>query len=88
MMNRLRLLIVHQHAKYNSMVEHHFVGNQVQLYKIHLPVDFQIPSYELIFLHWDGYSLESLPSNFQADNLVELRLRCSNIKQLCKGDMV
>lgn len=88
MMNRLRLLIVHQDAKYDSMVEHHVVGDQVQLSKMHLPANFQIPSFELTFLHWDGYSLESLPSNFQADNLVELHLRCSNIKQLCEGNMV
>ena len=88
MMNRLRLLKVHQDAKYNSILESHRVGEEVQLSNIHLARDLQIHSYDLTFLHWDAYSLDSLPSNFQADNLVELHLRCSNIKQPWEGNMV
>lgn len=88
MMNRLRLLKVHQDAKYNSILESHMVEDEVQLSKMHLPEDFQIHSYDLTFLHWDAYSLKSLPSNFQAENLVELHLRCSNIKQPWEGIMV
>ncbi|KAL6316811.1 hypothetical protein AAG906_021111 [Vitis piasezkii] len=40
----------------------------------------------LRYLHWDAYSLPSLPSNFHPMNLVELNLWCSNIKQLWEED--
>ncbi|KAJ9700903.1 hypothetical protein PVL29_006299 [Vitis rotundifolia] len=71
-MNKLRLLKIHDpHRKL-------FLGN-------HLPRDFEISSYELTYLHWDGYPLESLPMNFHAKNLVQLSLRDSNIKQVWRG---
>ena len=53
-----------------------------------LPEDFVFLSDDLTCLHWDRYSLESLPSNFHADNLVSLILTNSNIKLLWKGNMV
>ena len=31
-------------------------------------LDFEIPSYELGYLCWDGYPLYFLPSNFDGDN--------------------
>ncbi|XP_037494187.1 LOW QUALITY PROTEIN: disease resistance-like protein DSC1 [Jatropha curcas] len=40
---------------------------------------------ELRYLHWDGYPLRSMPSNFQAEKLVELNLAYSNVKQLWTG---
>ena len=58
-------------------------NNYVQLYE-----DFAFPSYDLTYLCWDGYSLSSLPSNFHANNLVELNLLNSNIKRLWRGNMV
>ena len=56
--------------------------------KMHLDPDFEIPSYELRYLCWDGYPLDFLPSNFDGENLVELHLKCSNIKQLWQGKKV
>ncbi|KAJ9691431.1 hypothetical protein PVL29_013570 [Vitis rotundifolia] len=60
----------------------HITHNHVQLFE-----DFVFPSDDLTYLSWDGYSLASLPSNFHANSLVELRLMNSNIKQLWKGNM-
>ncbi|KAJ9707363.1 hypothetical protein PVL29_002389 [Vitis rotundifolia] len=50
--------------------------------KLLLPKDFEFPSYNLRYLHWEGYSLNSLPSNFEGENLIELNLEHSNIKHL------
>ena len=36
--------------------------------------DFELPCRELTYLDWNKYSLESMPSNFHADKLVELHL--------------
>ncbi|CBI33318.3 unnamed protein product, partial [Vitis vinifera] len=73
-MNRLRLLNIH-----NPREDQLFL-------KDHLPRDFEFSSYELTYLHWDGYPLESLPMNFHAKNLVQLVLRGSNIKQVWRGN--
>ncbi|KAL6342776.1 hypothetical protein AAG906_016610 [Vitis piasezkii] len=43
--------------------------------------DFQFHT-ELRYLHWEGYPLKSLPSNFLGVNLIELNMKDSNIKQL------
>ncbi|KAL6315586.1 hypothetical protein AAG906_000892 [Vitis piasezkii] len=90
MMNKLRLLKVHQDAKYDSMVYSWMPvePSKVLLSQVHFCRDFEFPSQELRCLHWDGYPLESLPSNFYAKNLVELNLRCSNIKQLWKTEVL
>ncbi|PRQ21570.1 putative P-loop containing nucleoside triphosphate hydrolase, leucine-rich repeat domain, L [Rosa chinensis] len=42
-------------------------------------------SNELQYLEWHGFPLDSFPSGFQPDKLVELHLRLSHIKQLWKG---
>ncbi|KAL6343117.1 hypothetical protein AAG906_019660 [Vitis piasezkii] len=55
-------------------------------YKIILPEDFQFPSQELRYLHWKGYPLKSLPSNFHGENLVVLNMMDSKIKQLWQGN--
>ncbi|RVW20934.1 putative disease resistance protein RPP1 [Vitis vinifera] len=59
--------------------------NDLRLLKVHQDANYD--SAELRYLHWDGYPLESLPSNFYAENLVELNLRCSNIKQLWETEL-
>ncbi|CBI33325.3 unnamed protein product, partial [Vitis vinifera] len=74
-MHKLRLLKIH------NLRRKLFLEN-------HLPRDFEFPSYELRYLHWDGYPLESLPVNFHAKNLVELSLRDSNIKRAWRGNKV
>ena len=50
--------------------------------KLLVPKGFEFPSYDLRYLHWEGYPLESLPSNFDGENLVELNLKKSSIKYL------
>ncbi|RVW88803.1 hypothetical protein CK203_034750 [Vitis vinifera] len=34
---------------------------------VHLPEEFEFPSYELRYLHWDKWSLESLPLHFNGE---------------------
>ena len=55
---------------------------------VQLSQDFELPCHGLVYFHWDRYPLECLPSNFHADNLVELNLRFSKIKHLWKGNTV
>ena len=55
---------------------------------VFLPEDFEFPSHELRYLRWDGWSLESLPSNFNGEKLVELSLKRSNLKHLWKENEV
>ena len=50
--------------------------------RVHLPQGLEFLSEELRYLHWDGFPLSSMPSNFQAENLVQLNLAYSKIKQL------
>ncbi|TQE13858.1 hypothetical protein C1H46_000489 [Malus baccata] len=42
----------------------------------------------LRYLYWDHYPLESLPSNFCPENLVELHMRFSRVKKLWKEDQI
>ena len=78
-MKRLRLLKIYWRDHCGSMKNE---------YKVILPEDFQFPLHELRYLFWEGYPLKSLPSNFHGENLVELNMMDSNIKQLCKGNKV
>ena len=57
-------------------------------FKVDLPEDFELSSYELRYLHFVNYPLKSLPTNFHANNLVELNLPGSNIIQLWKDSEV
>ncbi|KAJ9684897.1 hypothetical protein PVL29_017066 [Vitis rotundifolia] len=50
-----------------------------------LPEDFEFPSLYLRYLHWERYSLKSLPSNFDGENLIELNLQHSMIEHLWQG---
>ena len=56
--------------------------------KVQLPQGLSYLSNELRFLEWHGYHLKCLPTNFQPNKLVELRMHCSGIKQLWIGIMV
>ena len=84
-MKRLRLLKVHQDAQYDSLVKY---CKDVHIPNGLLPRNFTFPSYDLRYLHWDGYPLKSLPSSFHAENLVELSLQSSGIKNLCDNKVL
>ena len=75
-MKKLRLLKVY-YSDHHSLMR--------KKYKISLPEGFEFPP-ELRYLHWEG--LESLPSNFEGENLVAINLKSSNIKKLWKGKKV
>ncbi|KAB1200723.1 putative WRKY transcription factor 19 [Morella rubra] len=47
-----------------------------------------MPTIELRLMKWFGFPFLSLPMDFNADNLVELNMRGSSIKQLWKGNKV
>ena len=79
MMKNLRLLKIYWDLEYAFMRE----DNKVKLSK-----DFEFPSYELRYLHWHGYPLESLPLGFYAEDLVELDMCYSSLKRLWEGDLV
>ncbi|KAM3729346.1 hypothetical protein ACB098_12G004500 [Castanea mollissima] len=55
---------------------------------IQLPQGLNYLSNELRVIDWYGYPLKSLPTSFQPNKLVELRMHCSDIKQLWKGIMI
>ena len=69
-----------------------FLGSEVvsggEDYKVHLSSDFEFPSWELCYLYWHGYPLNSLPSNFEAGKLVELHMPYSNITKFGEGNEV
>ena len=71
----------------NIFVEAFKKMNRLRLLKVgsnmvQLSQYFEWPCRELTYLDWNGYSLESMPSNFHADNLVELHLQLSHIRHL------
>ena len=79
MMKNLSLLKIYSDYEFASMREHS---------KVKLSKDFEFSSYELRYLYWQGYPLESLPSSFYAEDLVELDMCYSSLKQLWESDMV
>lgn len=76
-MNRLRLLKVSN-----------FLGIGKEGYKEPLSVSFEFPSYELRYLYWHGYPFGSLPSKFHSENLIELNMCYSYMRELWKGNEV
>lgn len=56
----------------------------LRIYNVGFPRYLEHLSNELRLLEWHGYPLESLPSSFRADKLVELNLSNGHIRQLCK----
>ncbi|RVW45278.1 TMV resistance protein N [Vitis vinifera] len=85
-MDGLRLLKIHKDDDYDRISIFRSYPHGKLFSEDHLPRDFEFPSYELTYFHWDGYSLESLPTNFHAKDLAALILRGSNIKQLWRGN--
>ena len=55
---------------------------------LQLPQGLCYLSNELRIIEWHGYPLKSMPTSFQPNKLVELKMHCSGIKQLWKGIMV
>nr|XP_023879095.1 TMV resistance protein N-like [Quercus suber] len=55
---------------------------------VQLPQGLSYISNELRAIDWHGYPLKSMPTSFQPNKLVELRMHYSGIKQLWKGIMV
>ncbi|XP_065627379.1 disease resistance protein RPV1 isoform X2 [Quercus suber] len=55
---------------------------------IQLPQGLSYLSNELRIIDWHGYPLKSMPTSFQPNKLVELRMHGSDIKQLWKGIMI
>ena len=55
---------------------------------VQLPQGLNYLSNELCAIDWHGYPLKSMPTSFQPNKLVELRMHCSSIKKLWKGIMV
>ena len=55
---------------------------------VQLPKGLSYLSNELHVIDWHGYTLISMPTNFQPIKLVKLRMHCSGIKKLWKGIMV
>ena len=56
--------------------------------KVQLPKGLNYLSNELRVIEWHRYHLKCIPTNFQPNKLVELRMHSSGIKQLWKGNMV
>ena len=71
-----------------------FINGNVQLPKVLIRGNVQLPkslsylSDELRILKWHGYPFKSMPTSFQPNKLVELRMHFSCIKNLWKGIMV
>ncbi|XP_062028724.1 TMV resistance protein N-like [Rosa rugosa] len=57
----------------------------LHIHNVDLPYGLTCLSNSLRLLEWTGYPLRSLPQNFEADELIELNLCHSNIKQLWNG---
>ena len=56
--------------------------------KVQLPQGHSYLFNKLRLLEWHGYHLKSMPTSFQPNKLVELKMHCSRIIQLWKGIMV
>ncbi|XP_020229206.1 disease resistance protein RPP2A [Cajanus cajan] len=54
-------------------------------FNLYLPHGLKSLSNKLRYLRWDGFCLESLPSNFCAEQLVELHISLSKVKRLWDG---
>ncbi|XP_057972921.1 TMV resistance protein N-like isoform X1 [Malania oleifera] len=67
------------------------VLNKFELFKdckLHISGGFEFISNELRCLYWYGFPLKSFPAKFHPENIVELNMSYSHIKQLWKGTMV
>ncbi|KAL4597191.1 hypothetical protein ACB092_12G217400 [Castanea dentata] len=88
-MKNLRLLKIG-----NEKFPQDFINGTMQLPKdlnrgkVQFPEGLSYLSNEIRVIEWHGYHLKCLPTNFQPDKLVELRMHCSGIKQLWKGNLI
>ncbi|XP_025015150.2 disease resistance protein RUN1 isoform X1 [Ricinus communis] len=57
----------------------------LKLRNLHLSEGLEYLSNKLRYLEWDRYPFKSFPSTFQPNELIELHMRCSNIKHMWKG---
>ena len=57
----------------------------LKISNVHFPQVLKYLSSELRFIHWEGYPLESMPTSFEPEKLVELIMPCSLVKGLWKG---
>ena len=55
---------------------------------MYLPSGLESVSDKLRYFYWDGFCHESLPSNFHAEDLVELYMYGSKLKKLWDGVQV
>ncbi|XP_019079004.1 disease resistance protein RPV1 isoform X2 [Vitis vinifera] len=88
-MNKLRVLRFYDAQIWGSS----WIGRHNDRYKspyteckFHLSGDFKFLSNHLRSLHWDGYPLKSLPSNFHPEKLLELKMCFSQLEQLWEGN--
>ena len=88
-MKILRLLIIG-----NMILPKGFIYGTVKVPKVpirgnvQLPKDLSYLSDELRIIEWHGYPFKSMPTSFQPNKLVELKMHYSHIIQLWKGIMV
>ncbi|KAL5560015.1 hypothetical protein UlMin_036226 [Ulmus minor] len=61
---------------------HGFYVDRFNKYKVYFNSDLEYLPDALRYLHWDYYPEKSLPSNFNSQNLVQLRMCYSKLKQL------
>ncbi|CAJ1969249.1 unnamed protein product [Sphenostylis stenocarpa] len=71
-MTNMRFLKIHGWSKFT-------------IFNVCFPNGLDTLSHKMRYLYWDGFCLESLPSNFCAEQLVELCMRCSKLKKLWDG---
>ncbi|XP_065628309.1 disease resistance protein RUN1-like [Quercus suber] len=78
----------HLDAKVFSKMKKMRLLKVVDMGNVKLPQGLNFLSNELRIIEWNGYPLSSVPTNFQPYRLVELKMHCSNIKQLWNGIMI
>ena len=81
----------HEKEEHHLSAEAFSKMKKLRLLKIgnmQLPQDLNYLSNELRVIEWHGSHLKSMPTDFQPNRLVVLRMSCSNIKQLWKGTVV
>ena len=79
---------VHLDAEVFSKMKKMRLLKVVDMGNVKLPQGLNCLSNELHIIEWHVYPLSSLPSNFQPNKLVELKMHCSSIKRLWNGIMV
>ena len=87
-MKNLRLLKINSEKLPEDFINGTQLPKDLIKGKVQLPQGLNYLSNELRLLEWHGYHLKCLPTNFQLNKLVELRMHCSCIKHLWKGIMV